>query len=151
MVAALFGASAMAISAFYIHKRSVDQVLDRLLNIRRRRLRQLLSDDEECDFLDYNENAETDKNVIIWRSKNKLLSSFDDHNKDGYGDDVRDYRVSSSMPNVSVPKNEWYNEEAGTAMRSAMSNSLSKIDLISSDLPSVRTYQRDGMFFLFFN
>ncbi|KAI3467409.1 hypothetical protein Pfo_024072 [Paulownia fortunei] len=143
-VAALFGASVMAISAFYIHKRSVDQVLDRLLNLRRRRRRHPLSDDEEFEFSDYNENEETDKNVIIWRRKNKLLNSFDDHNEDSYDDEVRDYRVSSSMPNVSVPKNEWCSEEAGIAMRSALSNSLGKTDLFSSDLPPALTDQRDG-------
>ncbi|GLT64239.1 hypothetical protein SLA2020_367450 [Shorea laevis] len=35
-MAALVGASLMAISAFYIHKRSVDQVLQRLIDIRRK-------------------------------------------------------------------------------------------------------------------
>lgn len=35
-LATLFGASVMAISAFYIHKRSVDQVLDRLIKLRRK-------------------------------------------------------------------------------------------------------------------
>ena len=34
-MAALVGASLMALSAFYIHKRSVDQVLHRLIEIRR--------------------------------------------------------------------------------------------------------------------
>ncbi|KAK6160032.1 hypothetical protein DH2020_003413 [Rehmannia glutinosa] len=131
-VAALFGASVMAISAFYIHKRSVDQVLDRLLNLRRRRHHHPLSDDEEFEFSVYNENAETDRNVIMWRRKNKLLNSFDHDNEDSYGDEVRDYRVSSSMPNVSVPKNEWVGKEAGVA------------DLISSDTTLVRTDQRDG-------
>jgi AMP deaminase len=35
-MAALVGASLIAISAFYIHKRSVDQVLQRLIEIRRK-------------------------------------------------------------------------------------------------------------------
>lgn len=148
-VAALFGASVMAISAFYIHKRSVDQVLDRLLNIRNRRHLQQLSDDEECDLSDFNENAETDKNVIIWRSESKLLSSEDGQNKDGYSDEARDYRVSCSMPNASTPKIEWRSEESGADIR--ISNSLGKIDSIPTDLPPLRTYQRDGMFSVFFN
>ncbi|KAL0385684.1 UNVERIFIED_CONTAM: AMP deaminase [Sesamum radiatum] len=142
-VAALFGASVMAISAFYIHKRSVDQVLDRLINLRRRHHHHL-SDDEEFEYSDYNENAETDRNVIIWRSKNKVLNSFDDHHEDKDGDKVRNYRVSSSLPNVSVSKNEWCSEGAGAPTRSAMSTSLREVDLISSDLPPIRTDQRDG-------
>ncbi|XP_011086412.1 AMP deaminase [Sesamum indicum] len=142
-VAALFGASVMAISAFYIHKRSVDQVLDRLINLRRRHHHQL-SDDEEYEYSEYSENVETDRNVIIWRSKNKVLNSFDDHNEDKDGDKVRNYRVSSSLPNVSVSKNEWCSEGAGAPIRSSMSTSLGEVDLISSDLPPIRTDQRDG-------
>ncbi|KAL8533930.1 hypothetical protein ACS0TY_010092 [Phlomoides rotata] len=141
-VAALFGASVMAISAFYIHKRSVDQVLDRLLNIRNRRHLQQLSDDEECDLSDFNENAETDKNVIIWKSESKSLSSEDGQNKDGYSDEARDYRVSSSMPNASSPKNEWRSEESGADIR--ISYSLGKIDSIPTNIPPHRTDQRDG-------
>ncbi|KAL0364092.1 UNVERIFIED_CONTAM: AMP deaminase [Sesamum angustifolium] len=142
-LAALFGASVMAISAFYIHKRSVDEVLDRLINLRRRRHHQL-SDDEEFEYSDYYENAETARNVIIWRSKNKVLNSFDDHNEDKDGDKVRSYRVSSSLPNVSVSKNDWCSEGAGDPIRAAMSTSLGEVDLISSDLPPIRTDQRDG-------
>ncbi|XP_057777088.1 AMP deaminase-like isoform X2 [Salvia miltiorrhiza] len=143
-VAALFGASVMAISAFYIHKRSVDQVLDRLINIRHRRHHHLLSDDEHCEFSDFDENSETDRNVILWTSRNKVLSSSEDHIKDGESDAVRDYRVSSSMPNYSILKNEHGGEEAGTAVYPTLPNSLDKIDSISSNLPPVRTGQRDG-------
>ncbi|KAG8366285.1 hypothetical protein BUALT_Bualt17G0060500 [Buddleja alternifolia] len=144
-VAALFGASVMTISAFYIHKRSVDQALDRLLNLRRRHHHHHLSDDEEIELSDHNENAAIDsRNVVIWRSESKVLNSFDDDDdEDSYGAEVRDYRVSSSMPNVSVPKSEWSSEKAAMAARSAMSNSLDKIDLIYSDLPPLRT-ERDG-------
>ncbi|GFP91591.1 amp deaminase [Phtheirospermum japonicum] len=146
-VAALFGASVMAISAFYLHKRSVDQVLDRLLNLRRRRHHiHSQTDDEEFEFSDCNEkNAETDKNVTIWRSENKFLdNSFDDDNEVVYGDEVRGYRVSSSLPNVSVRKNDWVREESGVAARSETFNSLDKTDFISSDLPPVRINQSDG-------
>ncbi|KAK4479751.1 hypothetical protein RD792_015283 [Penstemon davidsonii] len=126
-VAALFGASVMAISAFYIHKRSVDQVLDRLLNLRRHPL-----DDDELEFSDFNENAESSKNVSIWRRKNKLLNEADDTNYD--------FGVSTSVSNVSVAKSE----EAGVATRSGISNSLDNNDLIPSDLPPLRTNQRVG-------
>ncbi|KAH6756362.1 AMP deaminase [Perilla frutescens var. hirtella] len=143
-VAALFGASVMAISAFYIHKRSVDQVLDRLLNIRRRRHHLLPSDDEHCEYSDFDEASETDRSVIVWRSKNKLLSSSEYHDKDGESDAVRDCGVSSSMPNSSALKNDRGGDEAGIAVNSILSYSLSKIDSISSDLPPVRTDQRNG-------
>lgn len=139
-VAALFGASVMAISAFYIHKRSVDQVLDRLINIRRRH-HHILSDDEHCEYPDCDDNSEADRNVILWRSRNKVLSSSEDHIKDGESDAVRDYRVSSSMPNYSTLKNE----RGGEDVYPTLPNSLGKIDSISSDLPPVRTGQRDGM------
>ncbi|KAL0421195.1 UNVERIFIED_CONTAM: AMP deaminase [Sesamum latifolium] len=80
----------------------------------------------------------------LYGEVNKVLNSFDDHNEDKDGDKVRNYRVSSSLPNVSVSKNEWCSEGAGAPTRSAMSTSLREVDLISSDLPPIRTDQRDG-------
>ncbi|KAL8035646.1 hypothetical protein ABFX02_12G111100 [Erythranthe guttata] len=141
-VAALFGASVMAISAFYIHKRSVDQVLDRLLNLRRSRRHRQLPDDEELEFSDYNENAETDNNVSIWRSNNKLSGSFDDRIDDS--GEVRDYRVSSSIPAASIPKSNRSVEAGNVSSSAANSDSLDNVHLISSDLPPVRIDQRDG-------
>ncbi|KAL2540265.1 AMP deaminase [Abeliophyllum distichum] len=102
--------SVMAISAFYIHKRIVDQVLDRLLNLRRH---QYISDSDAEDS-DYPEKYEQEE--------------------------VRNYRVSCSMPNVMLTKNEWNNED-----------SLDNIDLIPSNLPALQTDQRDGTFFFFEN
>jgi len=66
-MAALVSASLMSVSAFYIHKRSVDQVSDRLIEIRRKplsRLRSQHSDDkvddkEEDDYI--NEEDEWDQ------------------------------------------------------------------------------------------
>lgn len=130
----------MAVSAFYIHKRSVDQVLDRLLNLRSRRRHHQLSDDEEFDFSDYNENVEADRSVFISRNKNKLLNSFDDYNEDD--GEARDSRASSSIPNTSVSKSESCAD--GASVRSGRSNLSDKNHLISSDLPSIRTDQRDG-------
>ncbi|XP_022891590.1 probable AMP deaminase [Olea europaea var. sylvestris] len=126
-VAALFGASVMAISAFYIHKRSVDQVLDRLLNLRRH---QYVSDSDAED----SDCAERKMNVNIWRRKNKLLNSFDKNDCDNNEEeDVGNYTVSCSMPNVMVTKNELNNED-----------SFDKIDLIPSNLPPLQTDRRDG-------
>ncbi|KAL3654184.1 hypothetical protein CASFOL_003865 [Castilleja foliolosa] len=143
-VAALFGASVMAISAFYLHKRSVDQVLDRLLNLRRRRHHiHSQPDDVEFEFSDCDENTETDKNVTIWRSENKFLdTSFDDDNEDVYAGELRGYRGSSSLPNVSIRKNDGVSEESGVAARTEIS--LDKTELVSSDLPPVRINQSDG-------
>lgn len=124
-VAALFGASVMAISAFFIHKRSVDQVLDRLINIRHRRHHHLLSDDEHCEFSEADYNSETEDHSI----------------KDAESDAVRDYRLSHSMPNYTALNNE----EPGVAVHPTLPNSLPKFESISSDLPPVRTGQRDGM------
>ncbi|KAL6125815.1 hypothetical protein ACLB2K_073868 [Fragaria x ananassa] len=69
MAALVSSASLMSVSAFYIHKRSVDQVSDRLIEIRRKplsRLRSQHSDDkvddkEEDDYI--NEEDEGDEAV----------------------------------------------------------------------------------------
>ncbi|XP_051146127.1 probable AMP deaminase isoform X2 [Andrographis paniculata] len=140
-VAALFGASVMALSAFYIHKRSVDQVFNRLIKLRHRARRQF-TDDEEVDFSDW--NADNDKSVNVWRSNNTVLNlnSFDDGNEDGYGQEAVDYRVSSSMPNVTVLKNE--RKESGFSRTSEMPDSSGETELIPTDLPPARTDYRDG-------
>ncbi|KAL6547165.1 hypothetical protein OROMI_022886 [Orobanche minor] len=139
-VAALFGASVMAISAFYIHKRSVDQVLNRLLKIRRRRHIHSRSDDDEFEFSERKDTAGTDMNVVIWRNKNKYLdNSFDHDNEGSCADEERDYRVSSSMTNVSGRRSEWDSKEGGVAVCTEMFNSSDKSELISSDVQSVRT------------
>ncbi|KAL3624057.1 hypothetical protein CASFOL_032873 [Castilleja foliolosa] len=138
----------MAISAFYLHKRSVDQVLDRLLNLRRRRYHiHAQPDDVEFEFSDRDENEETDKNVTIWRCENKFLdNSFDDDNEDAYAGELRGYRGSSSLPNVSIRKNDGVSEESGVAARTEIFNSSDKTELVSSDLPPVRINQSDGSF-----
>lgn len=80
-------------------------------------------------------------NVNIWRRKNKLLNSFDKNDCDNNEEeDVGNYTVSCSMPNVMVTKNELNNED-----------SFDKIDLIPSNLPPLRTDRRDGTFFFFEN
>ncbi|KAL6567738.1 hypothetical protein OROGR_001406 [Orobanche gracilis] len=144
-VAALFGASVMAISAFYIHKRSVDQVLDRLLDLRRRRHIHSQSDDDEFEISERKDTSGTNMNVVIWRNKTKSLNnSFDHDNEDSCADEERDYRVLSSMTNVSVQRNEWDSKEGGITVRTGMFNSSDKFELISSDVQPVRTSQMDG-------
>ncbi|XP_073035512.1 AMP deaminase-like isoform X2 [Primulina eburnea] len=136
-VAALFGASVMAISAFYIHKRSVDQVLDRLIYLRRRHLNsQTPSDEEEFESPDFNDSS---NGLNFFQHVENLSSSF--HNEEG--NHGRACKVSSSVPNVSVSKDEWINEESGAHTQSAVSRSLDKIGSILSYFPPPGTEQKD--------
>ncbi|XP_071927073.1 probable AMP deaminase isoform X3 [Coffea arabica] len=154
-LAALLGASVMAISAFYIHKRSVDQVLDRLIKLRRKHLPSstlrnhynchIVSDADEEDA-DYSAAAYSEECINRGR-RDKLSTSFD--NIDGIiGDGVEEeekarvglYRVWSSMPNVRT-SNEWIDEEEKKALSNLLDHNL---DIISSDLPPLRTQQRDA-------
>ncbi|KAL3501320.1 hypothetical protein ACH5RR_035769 [Cinchona calisaya] len=144
-LAALFGASVMAISAFYIHKRSVDQVLDRLIKLRRK-----------CPPSDADEDADDSpacNQVIrssgksIWK-RNQLLKSSDTINLNSTDDGQVEeenlllglYRVSSSMPNVRIT-NDWIDEEDKRTPFISVDHNL---DFVSSNLPPLRTHQRDG-------
>ncbi|CAI9092743.1 OLC1v1028068C1 [Oldenlandia corymbosa var. corymbosa] len=149
-LAALFGASVMAISAFYIHKRSVDQVLDRLIKLRRKpppKHQQLVVSDADVGAVDCDE-AEFYEYEIGWRSENFLKSSGDINVHDGGLDEDGEedvgferYRVSSSMPNVRILSNEW----ADNQDKRGFSNELDRnLDFISSNLPPLRTQQTDG-------
>ncbi|KAK9277530.1 hypothetical protein L1049_007074 [Liquidambar formosana] len=149
-LAAIVGASFMAISAFYIHRRSVDQVLQRLIEIRRKSPSN--HDDRRFDSEDYNdeevleedqdeEGYSSDGEVTeqkMWRQS--LPRSFNENT-------LRAYRVSSSLPNAFL-SNRWVDEEAkfDPPRRfgpQAFSSSLDKLNLIPSGLPPLRTAQRD--------
>ncbi|CAH1414273.1 unnamed protein product [Lactuca virosa] len=127
-LATLFGASVMAISAFYIHKRSVDQVIDRLIKLRRRPDR-LLTDHE--DFSGYEDgDIDTDDRVY--------LDDDDDDDGDDYVRNTHAYGMSCSLPNVGLA-NEWTSENAS---KPVSFGSLEK--LISDNLPPLRMNQRQG-------
>ncbi|XP_076939343.1 putative AMP deaminase [Bidens hawaiensis] len=82
-LATLFGASVMAISAFYIHKRSVDQVIDRLINLRRN------YPHHGGDVIDTDEDDDDNNN-----------DDDDDVDEGGGGDHVvNNHRMSCSLPN----------------------------------------------------
>lgn len=122
-LATLFGASVMAISAFYIHKRSVDQVLDRLIKLRRKSSpsaaddkTSFVSDDDSERFYAYDREIDADESTM------------------------NGHRVSSSMPDVLLP-NEWLNKDSHQALSTSLDNQL---NLIPSGLPPLRTDQRDG-------
>ncbi|GMI70704.1 hypothetical protein HRI_000741000 [Hibiscus trionum] len=152
-MAALLGASLMAVSAFYIHRRSVDHVIDRLIEIRRecpprgRRPRnRLVSDEEEEDGeLDYERDDQRLEVEGVNRCRNYETSaarSFDEKLEVPMSS-----RISSSMPNVAL-RNEWFEEDAkfDQAVRERVQNcsasSLEKLNFIPSGLPPLETSRR---------
>ncbi|XVF02293.1 hypothetical protein REPUB_Repub04eG0163200 [Reevesia pubescens] len=162
-MAALVGASLMAISAFYIHKRSVDQVIDRLIEIRRecplqgRRPRScVVSDDEEEENeeeMEYEEEKggqEEEKEEEMDESekggslghKTRVSKAFDDKMEV-----LRSSLISSSMPNVAL-RNEWFEEDAKfdqavrERVQTCSASSLDKLNFIPSGLPPLQTSRR---------
>ncbi|MBA0607303.1 hypothetical protein Godav_019631, partial [Gossypium davidsonii] len=152
-MAALLGASLMAVSAFYIHKRSVDHVIDRLIEIRRecvpqaRRPRsRLVSDedeeDEEVDYEQDNKRLEIEEVDQCLDHKSSASKSFDEKMEVS-----RSSRISSSMPNVAL-RNEWFEEDAKfdqavrERVQSCSASSLEKLNFIPSGLPPLQTSWR---------
>ncbi|KAJ8569895.1 hypothetical protein K7X08_006472 [Anisodus acutangulus] len=142
-IAALFGASVMAISAFYLHKRSVDEVLEKLIKLRRKRKHHHTSPTSDSDDFDFEFSMRNDEidNVISTTRNNVYIDNIDDSV-------LRNYRVSSSMPNVRV-SNEWMNENEDNSSfdrtvlqcagdKKLISNSVEKISSIPSSSWSPR-------------
>ncbi|KAK1437776.1 hypothetical protein QVD17_03574 [Tagetes erecta] len=136
-LATLFGASVMAISAFYIHKRSVDQVIDRLIKLRRRPDRYYADNDEFTGYEDGDVDDTDDRSYI------------DDDDEDdgggggGGGDYVmsncnRGFGMSCSLPNVGF-SDEWMSERVS---KPVSFGSLEK--LVSDNLPPLRLNRRQG-------
>ncbi|KAI8528464.1 hypothetical protein RHMOL_Rhmol12G0150200 [Rhododendron molle] len=137
-LAALFGASVMAISAFFIHKRSVDQVLDRLIKLRTATQRHPPSfSSSTAAAEDPSLPSEDDEEIEIAVDEEEIEEVASD-------DDVLSrYRVSSSMPNVGL-SNHWFDDrptEFGN--RAAASVSWDKLNLIPSGLPPLHTARKD--------
>lgn len=109
----------MAISAFYIHKRSVDQVLHRLTTLRRKssKDKSIVSDEDVYKFAEYRKGIEADESRMEW------------------------FRVSSSVPNLGLP-NDWLNQESVQAISNSVDDHL---NLIPSGLQPLRTDQTDGI------
>ncbi|KAK2990787.1 hypothetical protein RJ640_012688 [Escallonia rubra] len=143
-LATVFGASVMAVSAFYLHKRSLDQVLHRLTCLRRppgaaaaRRRSSLVSDgggEDEPDEARFRStyDGEIDDDRGAWR-RGGVSKSLNENM-------MNSYRVSSSMPNVALSR-DWFNENADADVAL---DSLDNLDLIPSGLPPLRTDQRAG-------
>lgn len=114
-VAALIGASLMAVSAFYIHKRSVDQVLQRLIEIRRTPSRssgdqeQEDDQDDDDDSGDYRRGYGSDGEGTAIDCNNRARSfrrSMDENVHQCFG-------ISGSIPNVaSSSKTDWFEKQS---------------------------------------
>ncbi|KAJ8773718.1 hypothetical protein K2173_006368 [Erythroxylum novogranatense] len=136
-LAALVGASLMAVSAFYIHRRSVDQVLDRLIQLRRKpRIRRSIPFEEES-FEEEEEEVENDDGQYasdgevtssVW-SHQTLSRSLDDR----FGH--RSYRMSCSLPNA-VSSNHWFDE--------GVKSQGEKLNFIPAGLPPLQMNPGDG-------
>uniref|UniRef100_A0A6M2EHV2 AMP deaminase n=1 Tax=Populus davidiana TaxID=266767 RepID=A0A6M2EHV2_9ROSI len=139
-MAALVGASLMAISAFFIHKRSVDQVLDRLITIRRNSL--LKEKEKETVVVDdknHDEDEEhgSDGELILIDRKICVSHSLDDDTA------IPSYRrMSSSMPNA-VLSNDWFDEDS---MRFGLGSHRedNNLNFIPLGLPPLHTVPRQG-------
>ncbi|XP_030480378.2 AMP deaminase [Cannabis sativa] len=147
-MAALVGASIMAISAFFIHRRSVDQVLDRLTELRREGGKRIVKerfDDEEGE----EEGAEEFENEAEFGADGEM--GFDRRNSMKSVDEklLRHHRMSSSLPNVALGNYDWVEDNskldfAGNFRAQGFSSSLDKLNHIPLGLPPLRTDQRHG-------
>lgn len=153
-MAALLGASFMAISAFYIHRRTVDQVLHRLVEIRRAPSRSSSAaaihaddfDDEDGDEEDYGDDrsgfgGEPEPDADPRNYPGSLSRSVDESL-------LRSYRISSSMPNVAsaadwFPEDPRFENTAGYAAQNRAS-SLDILKFAPLGLPSLRTGSTNG-------
>ncbi|KAK7386943.1 hypothetical protein VNO78_27333 [Psophocarpus tetragonolobus] len=107
-MAALLGASFMAISAFYIHRRTVDHVLHRLVELRRKPLDTDDDDDDADDRSDAGANDEhPEPHPDPTNCRRTFSRSVDDNSNSNA---LRSYRISSSMPNVASAT-DWFHEK----------------------------------------
>ncbi|XP_065860899.1 probable AMP deaminase [Euphorbia lathyris] len=146
-MAALVGASLMAISAFYIHKRTVDQVLDRLIEIRHtypRRFKKQSVVNGEDSGEEYEEDINGDDDQVYGSNRDmateSVARSLDDQRL------LRNYKISSSMPNVVLNKN-WFDQDMKFGQQSTRFSGQShgdRLNFIPTGLPPLQTSSRDG-------
>ncbi|KAL6294652.1 hypothetical protein ACE6H2_002794 [Prunus campanulata] len=149
-MAAFVGASLMAVSAFYIHKRSVDQVLQRLIEIRRKPSR--ISDNRSATEVGGEESYIEDGEERGFESDGEVTDVAIDRNmrpRSFHDKALQSYRISSSLPNVASRSTDWMEEEAKfdpppNFRAPGFSSSLDKLNFIPSGLPLLRTDQRTG-------
>ncbi|XP_037491964.1 probable AMP deaminase isoform X2 [Jatropha curcas] len=143
-MAALVGASLMAISAFYIHKRTVDQILDRLIELRlsspkSSRNQSVVTDEEDSDEEEEGSRHYDDANgaggeIAVGRKIRARSSSRSLEDKNV----LRSYKISRSMPNV-VLNNDWFDEDVKFDQSQG-----DRLNFVPSGLPPLRLSQRDG-------
>lgn len=140
-MAALLGASFMAISAFYIHRRTVDHVLHRIIEIRRAPPPSPITEEEDYDEeenydddLSGFDGGETETETDS-RNYNGTLSRSVDENMNL----LKTYRISSSMPDV-VSATEWFRDHPKN--RSSSHDNLNSVPL---GLPSLRMSSTHGV------
>ncbi|WCJ21780.1 AMP deaminase [Euphorbia peplus] len=147
-MAALVGASLMAISAFYIHKRTVDQVLDRLIEIRhtypRRRIRKHSAvNGEDSTAEEYEDDVDGDDDDGSNRevaTTESVARSLDDQRL------LRNFKISSSMPNVALNRS-WFDQDVKSGQQSSRFSGQSvgdRLNFIPMGLPPLQTSSRDG-------
>ena len=152
----------MALSAFYIHKRSVDQVLRRLIQIRRtskshqNNVVHHEDDDDQYVDGDFNFNS-SDGGGGDAVNVNDRSRSFS-RSLDEAAANQRSYRMSSSLPNVAV-NSEWFEDDVVTCEPSmtvsyeaqARASSLDNLDFVASGLPPLTMNQADSMVYSLLN
>ncbi|PIA62452.1 hypothetical protein AQUCO_00200458v1 [Aquilegia coerulea] len=152
-MAALIGASFMAISAFYIHKRSVDQILDRLIELgkkspKTKRIQRVYNDEDEIEVeeeeeeeeeenRDSDDDEEEEIDRILWKQRLSNSRSFDDVRNLRYG-------LSSSLPNA-VLTNYWRSNEEDE--RKFIDNRSSSFN----NLNNLQSNGRDGIMHFYNN
>lgn len=154
-MAAIVGASLMAISAFYIHKRTVDQVLQRLIEIRRTpspssddrlhtdELEQEDDDEDKNDSGDHRRGHGSHAGgTAIYRNKRtRSLTRSTDENA------LRSYRISGSLPNVaSSSRTDWFNDQPVGSAPQGRASSVDNLKFALPRLPPLRMDRRDGMY-----
>ncbi|VFQ61235.1 unnamed protein product [Cuscuta campestris] len=145
-LAAFFGASVMAISAFYIHKRSVDQALDRIINLLRRQPPFPSAESVPESGSETEEVIDILLNDRNFHSRHNLSETAPVQNGAVYhcGDKVlRKYRVSSSMPNTGL-SNQWIDGDANSDGPLETTEMMELNTQAPSDLPSLRTNRPEG-------
>ncbi|CAO2829148.1 unnamed protein product [Amaranthus hypochondriacus] len=152
-MAAFFGASLMAISALFIHKRTVDQVLERLIQVRRRNIvfrdDQLVDGEVQQDKQEFgDEGFDGDDNEGF-----DLHHDYDDdvQNREirgqvwaavqgatGVGENFNVNCISSSVPNAGAGcfSSNWLDDDTNYR---CLSSSLDK-----SHLPLLQRFLRNG-------
>ncbi|MED6155613.1 hypothetical protein PIB30_006786 [Stylosanthes scabra] len=148
-MAALLGASFMAISAFYIHRRTVDHVLHRLVEVRRpppRPSSTAPADGDTDDFDDFEEQYEDGDDRSGFGGGDDADSTNYQRSLSRSADEslLRSYRISSSMPNVASAA-DWFPDHPrfGNTAQNRVS-SLDNLKFTPLGLPSLRTRSTTG-------